>query len=92
MNVTTAISSNLRVLRNIFDYTKEEVAQKTGYADYAAAEDGKAEPSISQLIAISDLYDIDIDKIVREPLTNFIFRSAHYDCLDDKRLPSRHQN
>ena len=89
--INKAISANLKVLRNIYGYSVQDIEQKTGCEDYAAYESGEKTPSIDELIVLSDLFDIDIDKIVREPLTTFLFRSANFSCIDNTYILSRHE-
>ncbi|MBQ8533603.1 MAG: helix-turn-helix transcriptional regulator [Clostridia bacterium] len=92
IDIKNALKHNLRILREIFDLSVEDVAQKIGAADYAEIEKGEKEPSVLELLALADLYNIDMDKIVRRPLTNFFFRDAHYDCIDKGRISTRHEN
>lgn len=92
VDVKNALKHNLRILREINDYSIEDVAEKIGATNYSEIEKGLQEPTILELLAIADLYDIDMDKIIRRPLTNFIFRSAHFDCIDKGRIASRHEN
>lgn len=92
VNIKNALKQNLRILREISDFSVEEVADKIDCKDYSLIEQGEKEPTVLQLLSLADLYNIDMDKIVRKPLTNFIFRDAHFDCIDKGRIASRHEN
>lgn len=92
MDIKSNLKHNLRILREIHDLSVCDVAKKTDCTDYELIEKGEKEPTVLQLILLSDLYDIDMDKIVRSPLTNFIFKDAHYECIDKGRISTRHEN
>ncbi len=62
-----AIMRNLRDLRKSHGYTLETVAEKLGVSRQAVAkwEKGETVPDIENCIALSELYDVTLDTLVR---------------------------
>ncbi len=62
------IDEKLQLLRKKNGYTQEELADKLGIARQTISkwENGQAVPELSGLIALSELYGVTIDRIVKE--------------------------
>jgi transcriptional regulator with XRE-family HTH domain len=65
------ISNNIRHLRHMRNYSQEQLAQhlKISRARIGAYEEGRSEPPIELLIAISDYFHLSIDALVRGDLS-----------------------
>lgn len=72
------LSSNLKKLRNKYNYTQQQVADKIGVTRpaYTAYEKGTRNPDSSMLSKLADVFDVSIDELLgREP--------KHHDSSDD---------
>lgn len=72
------LSSNLKKLRNRYNYTQQQVADKIGVTRpaYTAYEKGTRNPDSSMLSKLADVFDVSIDELLgREP--------KHHDPSDD---------
>lgn len=64
------LSSNLKKLRNRYNYTQQQVADKIGVTRpaYTAYEKGTRNPDSSMLSKLADVFDVSIDELLgREP-------------------------
>jgi transcriptional regulator with XRE-family HTH domain len=64
------IIENLKALRRKKGWTQKKTAYnlEIGLCKYQSYEEGRAEPKIQLLIQISDLYEISIDRLVKEEI------------------------
>ena len=65
------VSQNLKYLRKRSGITQEQMAQKIGIKRslLGAYEEGRADPRLNNLIRISDIFGISVDKLISEDLT-----------------------
>ncbi len=65
------ISQNLKFLRKRSGLTQEQMADKIGIKRslLGAYEEGRADPRLNNLLIISDIYGISVDKLISEDLT-----------------------
>jgi transcriptional regulator with XRE-family HTH domain len=65
------IGSNLKILRKHFGNSQEEMASllKLTRSSYSGYENGVADPSISTLVLLSDVYSISLDIIMKKNLS-----------------------
>lgn len=64
------LGSNLKRLRNRYNYTQQQVADKIGVTRpaYTAYEKGTRNPDSSMLSKLADVFDVSIDELLgREP-------------------------
>lgn len=61
------ISANLVFLRNLHNFSQEEVAEKIGVSRQAVAkwELGETVPDLKNTMALADLYDVSLDDLVK---------------------------
>ncbi|MFU7515286.1 helix-turn-helix domain-containing protein [Clostridium sp. HCS.1] len=66
MSMNNMISSNLKRLRRVHQYTQEEVAERINVSRQAIAkwENGESTPDINSCIALAKLYDVTIDNLI----------------------------
>lgn len=59
--------NNLKLLRKKYGYTQEQIAEKLGVSRQTIAkwERGECLPDIENIIALSDIYEITVDSLVR---------------------------
>jgi len=65
------IQENLKKIRSVNNLSIREMANKLGVSGrgtYYAWETGRAEPSISMIIKISETFDITIDQLLTEKI------------------------
>ena len=64
------IQANIRHLRNLRGFSQEQFADELGWTRSVVGsyEEGRSEPSIERLIALSDYFDIPIDILVKNDL------------------------
>ena len=67
------IGANIKTLRKRLGKSQEEVATKLGLtrSSYSGYENGVAEPSIDTLILLCDYFQINMDNLLRNDLTNY---------------------
>lgn len=67
------IGNNLKIVRKRKKMSQEEVAAALGFtrSSYSGYENGVAQPSIENLISLSNFYAIPIDDLVKKDLTEF---------------------
>ncbi len=67
------IGNNLKIVRKRKKMSQEEVAAALGFtrSSYSGYENGVAQPSIENLISLSNFYTIPIDDLVKKDLTEF---------------------
>lgn len=72
------LSSNLKRLRNRYNYTQQQVADKIGVTRpaYTAYEKGTRNPDSSMLSKLADVFDVSIDELLGR-------ESKHQDPSDD---------
>ena len=73
--------NNLKVYRKQRDLTQEQIAEKLGVSRQAVAkwERGDSLPSIENVIALADLYEISVDSLVRNLASTLSDdRDGHY--------------
>lgn len=72
------LSSNLKKLRNRYNYTQQQVADKIGVTRpaYTAYEKGTRNPDSSMLGKLADVFDVSIDDLLGR-------ESKHHDPSDD---------
>ncbi len=60
--------SSLKIYRQRYGYTQEQIAEKLGVSRQAVAkwERGDSLPSIENVIALADLYEVSVDSLVRK--------------------------
>lgn len=68
MTTTEHFAQNLKHFRKETGLTQQEVADKITItrAAYASYEEGRAEPSLAILVALSTLFDISVDDLLLE--------------------------
>ncbi|MGI6546578.1 MAG: helix-turn-helix domain-containing protein [Fastidiosipilaceae bacterium] len=67
------LSKNLRYLRLKNNYSQDHISDFLGYKSYTTVqkwETGVAEPSISVLSKLADLYDVDLDQLTKSDLSS----------------------
>ncbi len=66
------VSQNLKYLRKRSGITQEQMAQKIGIKRslLGAYEEGRADPRLNNLLKISEIFGITVDKLISEDLTN----------------------
>ena len=78
------LSSNLKKLRNRYNYTQQQVADKIGVTRpaYTAYEKGTRNPDSSMLSKLADVFDVSIDELLGRDNTS----SDDFDAFmfDDK--------
>ncbi len=64
------LGKNLKLLRTNAGYTHNQMAEKLDIKvySYKSWEGGKAEPSIANLLKISDLFNVSVDDLIRHEL------------------------
>lgn len=62
---------NLKYVRKDMGLTQKQVAEKLGVVEscYANWEQGRTEPSISMLRSLSIILNVNIDDLIRSPIT-----------------------
>lgn len=72
------LGSNLKRLRNRYNYTQQQVADKIGVTRpaYTAYEKGTRNPDSSMLSKLADVFDVSIDELLGR-------ESKHHDPSDD---------
>lgn len=67
------IGNNLKIVRKRKKMSQEEVATALGFtrSSYSGYENGVAQPSIENLVTLSDFYSITIDDLVKKDLSEF---------------------
>ena len=91
-NYSSELSRRMRMLRFKSGYTQEEVAQRAGISTYTYQKFEKGEsrpghpmnPTLSTLIALSDVFDID----VRDLFTCLLYTSPSPRDRQKSRMPS----
>ncbi len=70
---------NLLILRKNIGLTQKEIADRLGISRqaYANYETGNREPDIEVLKALSDLYDVSIDFLVKDEKNRFAISASH---------------
>lgn len=65
--------NSLRLFRQKYGYTQEQIAEKLGVSRQAVAkwERGDSLPDIENVIALADLYDVSVDSLVRQIAQRF---------------------
>lgn len=66
-----SLSKNLRYLRKKNDYSQEYISDLLGYKSYTTIqkwEMGLSEPSLAKLAQLSDLYKVDLDRLMKTDL------------------------
>ncbi len=60
--------NNLKLMRKHYGYTQEQIAEKLGVSRQTIAkwERGECLPDIENIIALSDIYGITVDSLVRD--------------------------
>lgn len=63
--------NNLKLLRKQYGFTQEQIAEKLGVSRQTIAkwERGECLPDIENIIALSDLYGVTVDSLVRDMRT-----------------------
>ena len=66
------VSQNLKYLRKRSGITQEQMANKIGIKRslLGAYEEGRADPRLNNLLKISEIYGISVDKLIDEDLTS----------------------
>lgn len=67
------ISNNLRFLRKKNHYTQEQMAEKIGIKRslLGAYEEGRADPRLNNLLAMSKIFNVSVDALISKDLTHF---------------------
>lgn len=68
-----AFSNNLRYLRKKYDMSQEDLANKLGYKSFTTIqkwESGVAEPSVSMVKKIAELFGVTMDQITNDGLSD----------------------
>ena len=67
------IGGNLKIVRKRKKMSQEEVAMALGFtrSTYSGYENGVAQPSIENLVVLSDFYSIPIDELIKKDLSTF---------------------
>lgn len=67
------IGNNLKIVRKRKKMSQEEVAMALGFtrSTYSGYENGVAQPSIENLVVLSDFYSIPIDELIKKDLATF---------------------
>jgi len=72
----TLISNNIKFLRKESHFTQEQLAEKIGIKRslLGAYEEGRADPRLNNLLKISDIFDISVDLLISEDLSQILDR------------------
>ncbi|MGK7396975.1 MAG: XRE family transcriptional regulator [Candidatus Cyclobacteriaceae bacterium M3_2C_046] len=67
----TLISENIKYLRKHFRYTQEQLAEKIGIKRslLGAYEEGRADPRLNNLLNISRIFEISVDRLISEDVS-----------------------
>ena len=73
--------NNLKLLRKKYGYTQEQIAEKLGVSRQTVAkwERGECLPDIENVIALSDIYEVTIDELVRNMTSGAAYKSDNSD-------------
>ncbi len=83
------LKANLELLRELGDISVEDMVKKTGLEDYEKIENGDVDPTLSQLVAISNALDISIDHMIVDAGANLFFKDANYGNIDRCQVRSQ---
>lgn len=66
------VSKNLKYLRRLSGLTQEQTAEKVGIKRslLGAYEEGRADPRLNNLMKFSSIYDVSVDRLISEDLTD----------------------
>ena len=86
MDLNAMIGSKIATLRKQHGLTQEQLAEKLDISikHCSSVERGLSCLSLEKLIEVSNLFDVSLDFLIKEPPSN----SKSYDCLCDKFPPS----
>ena len=81
------LQDRLKILREKYGYTQEELAQKVGLTKNAVSlyEHGKRKPSIETLEAFSDIFNVSIDYLTGASETTEVIPDVDFFLNDEER-------